>query len=163
MYASFSTLCIWTYEAYMRQSKPKVSICHCIDLNQSALQLKMQVQNTLNGSTLRPSNHNCKNIRLHVKTDERNTFSSATAHCTTAKTVCADVSLNTSSRAQVCAWKSAKPGMQYRNNKGGNTLRRWTAQVTAAETHCGSAWMACRFRGFEPCRCAPGMSHTQRW
>jgi len=26
-------------------------------------------------STLRPSNHNCKNIRLHVKTNEWNTLS----------------------------------------------------------------------------------------
>jgi len=43
IYASFSTLYIWTYDAYMRQSKPKVLIHHCIDINLSALQLKMQV------------------------------------------------------------------------------------------------------------------------
>jgi len=113
----------------MSQSKPKVSIRHCIDFNLSAFQLKMQVWNTINGSTRRASNHNCKNIRLHVESDERNTFSAATTHCTTAKTVCTDVSLNTSSRPQVYAWKSAKPGLRYRNNKGENTLSPRTAQV----------------------------------
>jgi len=43
-------------------------ICLCIDFKPSAaLQLKMQALNSLH-SKLRPSNHNCKNIRLHVKT-----------------------------------------------------------------------------------------------
>jgi len=36
-------------------------------------------------------------------------------------------------------------------------------RFTAAETHCGSAWMAYQLRGVVPCRCAPGMSHNQRW
>jgi len=36
-------------------------LCYYIDFKLSALELKLQVQNTVH-STLRPSNHNCKNI-----------------------------------------------------------------------------------------------------
>jgi len=99
-------------------------------------------------STQRPSNHNCKNIRLHAKTDDRNTFSSATAYCTTAKTVSTDVFFNTSSRAQVCAWNSAKPGLRYRNNKGG----KYTQSQNSAGHSCRNTLRLC-VNGLPVTRC----------
>ena len=51
-------------------------------------------------STVRPSTDNCKKIRLNVKSKEQNTLSHTTTQITTAKTVCTNVFLNTSSRDQ---------------------------------------------------------------
>ena len=94
------------------------------DFKLSALQLKSRCKIH---STLRPSNHNGKNIRLHVKTTEKkNILSLATAQFTTAKTIWTNVSLNTSSRAQkVCAWNSANPGLPDRNNRRVKCTQPW--------------------------------------
>jgi len=79
-------------------------------------------------STLRPSRHNCKIIRLHVKTKESNTLSPKTGQFTTAKTVSTHVSLNMSSRAQkVCASNSAHPELRDRNNKEGKCIQPWNS------------------------------------
>ena len=60
---------------------------------------------------------------------------------------------------KTCASNSAKLGLRVRNNNGVNARSPWTAQVTSEEISCGSAPMSRPFQVFEPCRCAPGMSH----
>ena len=51
--------------------------------------------------------HNCKNIRLRVKTWEQNTLITASEQFTTAKSDCAKVSSNTSSCVlKVCGWRT---------------------------------------------------------
>jgi len=58
------------------------------------------------------------------------------------------------SRAQVCAWKSAKPGLSYRNNKGGNTLSPRTAQVHSCRNTlrlCVNDMEITRFRALQVC------------
>jgi len=74
--------------------------------------------------------------------------------CTTAKTVCTDVSLNASSRAQVCAWNMAKPGLPYRNNKGG----KGNQNQNSAGHSCRNTLRLCvnglpitRFRALQVC------------
>ena len=56
--------------------------------------------------------HNCKNIRLRVKTGESNTFISTSGQFTTETSGCANVSSNTSSRVQkVCGrigWRTPR-------------------------------------------------------
>jgi len=51
-------------------------------------------------------------------------------------------------------------GCQIETTREYNKLSPGTAQVTTAETGCDTARMSYRLRVFEPCRCAPGMSHT---
>ena len=86
-------------------------------------------------STPRPSNHNCQNIRLHVKTKEWNTLSPTTALFATAKTLWTNVSLNTSSRAQkVCSWNVVHPGLGDRNNGGVKFTQSWNSAAYNCKT-----------------------------
>jgi len=94
-------------------------------------------------STLQPSNHNWKNIRLHVQTKEYNTLSHTTAQFTTEKIVWINASLNTSSRSQkVCTINSANPGLPDRNNKGVNYTQPWNSVAH----NCKSSLWKCHFK-----------------
>ena len=54
----------------------------------------------------------------------------------------------------MCAWKSAKPGMHYRNNKRGNALSPRTAQVHSCRNTlrlCVNGLPITRFRALQVC------------
>jgi len=129
-------------------------------------------------STLRRSNYNCKNMRLHVKTKEQNILSPTTAQFTTARRVLTNVSLNTSSRAQkVCASNSARPGLQDRSNKGVKHTQSWNSagyNLRNKLRFCPNVLSITSFRALQVCAwnvAYPGFSYksnrgvkfTQPW
>ena len=81
---------------------------------------------------------------------------------TTAERVCANVSLNASSRAQVCAWNSAHPGL--RNRKKGSKIHSALEQYRSGLQNPSAALRECLVN-YELSShvgvCAPAMAHTQ--
>jgi len=81
----------------------------------------------------------------------------------TAKTVCANVSLNARSRAQVCAWNSAHPGLPNRK-KQGSKIHSPLEQRRSELQNPSVALSEClvNYEFSSPVGvCAPGMAQTQ--
>jgi len=85
-------------------------ICHCTEYKLSALQVRILEENTLNATTQQFITAKISDCSLKQGSKTQPT----TEQFRTAKTGCANVSSNTSSRAQVCGWNGAHPGLQDR-------------------------------------------------
>jgi len=72
-------------------------MCQCTEYKLPALQVRISEENKT--QRYDTAVHNCKNIRLRVKTEEQNILIIASEQFTTAKSGSADVLSNTSSRA----------------------------------------------------------------